>query len=303
MGRLKGLALPSDIGECLEVSGMPGEETVVANGEYAGQTLQQLLQLQGAALLGRRNFERFGTNFPLLVKFISTADDLSLQVHPDDNMARTMGRRNGKSEMWYVVRAEEGTKVLSGFSEDISEELCLESIAEGRLCEHINTLPVHSGDCFFIPAGRIHSIGAGCLFIEIQQSSDDTFRIYDFDRQETDGCTRTLHLNEALKALSYEKVVDPRTCYTPKTNTPVILISTPQFTVRLCRFTEKATLDYSDLDSFVCFVVFEGRVQLTDAEGRSVTLSAGRTVLFPAENPLVNVEPIDGSCGFIEAYV
>ncbi len=303
IGRLKGLTLPDDIGESLEVSGMQGEETVVANGTLGGLTLQQILQQHGVELLGRKNFERFGTHFPLLVKFISTADDLSIQVHPDDGLAQAMGRRNGKSEMWYVVRAEKGARVLSGFAEDFSEERCLESIAEGRLCEHINALPVQSGDCFFIPAGRIHSIGAGCLLIEIQQSSDDTFRVYDFDRKEADGFRRTLHLDEARQALSYEAVTSPRTFYTPQINTPVTLVDTPQFTVRLCRFTEKTTLDYSGLDSFVCFVVFEGEVLLTDAEGRSVKLAAGSTVLFPAENPLVNVEPLGGSCGFIETYV
>ncbi len=303
MGRLKGISLPENIGESIEISGLPGEESVVKNGCLAGRKLSEVLEECGADVLGRQNFERHGTRFPLLVKFISAAADLSIQVHPDDAMARTLGHPYGKSEMWYVVRADENAKILSGFSVDFSEGRYLQDLAYGTLCEHLNILPVKAGDCFHVPAGRIHSIGAGCLLVEIQQSNDDTFRVYDFDRKDIDGRPRELHVEQARKALSYEAVKEPRTNYTPELNKPVLLISEPHFTSRLCRFTVPQTLDYASLDSFVCFVVFEGKARLTDAAGITMEIAAGQTVLFPAVNSSVTVEPMETGVGFIETYI
>lgn len=303
--QLKGLSSPELVGESWEISGVPGDESLVAEGPDRGMTLARLIERDGEKLIGRRNFERFGTDFPLLIKFISADQALSIQVHPDDAMAqRVEGKPFGKTEMWYVVGTHEGAELFSGFNRDLSPEAYDQLMAEGRLTEalaHYNTRP---GDCFFLPAGQIHSIGAGNFIVEIQQSSDLTYRVYDFDRVDASGQKRPLHTEQARQALNFTSRPDYRTHYTPRDNARVVLESHPEFTTSLYRCTQPVETDFSDIDSFVIFVAFEGAARLIDSEGNTSTLRAGESILFPATNRSVRIEPYGCerfSC--IETYV
>lgn len=292
------------IGESWEISGVPGGETLVAEGEHKGMNLTQLIEKYGADLVGRDNYKKYGTTFPLLIKFISAAQALSIQVHPDDAMANRMGHPYGKTEMWYLVDTAPGASLCSGFSHDFSAEAYTKSLEDGSLTDHLSMHETHAGDCFFIPAGRIHSIGAGNFIVEIQQSSNDTFRVYDFDRTDANGNKRELHVEQAREALNYKAEKEYRTHYEHKANQPVELVSCPQFTTRLIEADKKLSIDHSQTDSFVIMIAYEGEATLTDADNNSLTLRAGQSVMFPATNKGVEVVPTDGGrfcC--LETYV
>ncbi len=292
--RLKGLkSAPAQVGESWEISGVPGNETPVCEGAGTGTTLAKLIAAHGADLVGKKNLERYGATFPLLVKFISARDDLSIQVHPDDAMAQRMGHPYGKTEMWYIVHSEPGATLYSGFNADFSADGYTRSLTDGTLTAHLARHTTHAGDCFFIPAGRIHSIGAGNFLVEIQQSSNDTFRVYDFDRTDAAGHRRELHVEQAREALCYKASADYRTHYAPKPNAPVPLVACPQFTTRLWQLTEAVEEDYAEIDSFVIVVAFRGSATLHYDEGE-VTLRAGESVLLPATNKKIRFVPEEG---------
>lgn len=286
---------PKQVGESWEISGVPGNETPVCCGEYKGRTLQQLIEEFGASLVGQRNLERYGTTFPLLIKFISAAQDLSIQVHPDDAMANRMGHPYGKTEMWYIVRTQPGASLCSGFNADFSADGYTQSLEDGTLMQHLSRHETKPGDVFFIPAGRIHSIGAGNFLVEIQQSSNDTFRVYDFDRTDAQGNKRELHVAQAREALDYKAYPEYRTNYTLQPNACTPLVECPQFTTRLYDLTETTKADYSNIDSFVIVIAFEGEATLRYDEGE-LTLKAGQSVLFPATTK--GVEFVPGKDGF-----
>lgn len=293
--KMKGCdASATAIGESWEISGVPGSETPVAEGEYEGLTLPQLIERFGATLVGKKNLEQYGTSFPLLIKFISAAQALSIQVHPDDAMANCMGHPYGKTEMWYLVDTAPGASLCSGFSHDFSSDAYMSSLADGTLTDHLAMHETHAGDCFFIPAGRIHSIGAGNFIVEIQQSSNDTFRVYDFDRTDANGNKRELHVEQAREALNYHAEAEYRTHYEHKIDEAVELVSCPQFTTHLIEAEKGFKIDHSAVDSFVIMIGYEGEALLTDAEGNEVKLSAGQSVLFPACNANVHVQPLGG---------
>lgn len=292
---------PEQVGESWEISGVPGNETVVADGEFKGETLEKLIERFGAELVGKRNLERYGTTFPLLIKFISAAQDLSIQVHPDDAMAQRMGHPYGKTEMWYIVHTQPGASLCSGFNADFSADGYTESLADGTLMNHLSRHETRPGDCFFIPAGRIHSIGAGNFLVEIQQSSNDTFRVYDFDRTDAEGHKRELHVAQAREALDYKAYPEYRTQYEPRPNDCTPLVDCPQFTTRLYELTAPLKADYTDIDSFVILIAFEGAATLRYAEGE-LTLRAGESVLFPATTEGVEIVPAAGGFNALETF-
>lgn len=292
---------PEQVGESWEISGVPGNETVVADGEFKGETLEKLIERFGAELVGKRNVERYGTTFPLLIKFISAAQDLSIQVHPDDAMAQRMGHPYGKTEMWYIVHTQPGASLCSGFNADFSADGYTESLADGTLMNHLSRHETRPGDCFFIPAGRIHSIGAGNFLVEIQQSSNDTFRVYDFDRTDAEGHKRELHVAQAREALDYKAYPEYRTQYEPRPNDCTPLVDCPQFTTRLYELTAPLKADYTDIDSFVILIAFEGAATLRYAEGE-LTLRAGESVLFPATTEGVEIVPAAGGFKALETF-
>ena len=275
------------IGESWEMSGVKGNETVVSEGSEAGRKLNELVAEQREKLVGRANFERFGAEFPLLVKFIDARDDLSIQVHPDDETARRQGRERGKTEMWYLMSSEPEATLLCGLKREISPEEYKKMVAEKTITEAIARYPVGEGDCFFLPAGRIHAIGSGCFLAEIQQTSDVTR-------------PRELHTEEAAESIDYTVLPDYQTHYTPVKNQRVELVSCPYFTTAVYDLDQPFQLDYSALDSFVILVGLSGAAIVTEPDGSHFVLRAGETVLLPATTEKLQVE---GTVKFLETYV
>lgn len=291
---LKNLAgAPERIGESWEISGVPGDETPVCEGADQGLTLRELIEKYGADLVGSDNLRRYGTTFPLLIKFISAAQDLSIQVHPDDLMAQRMGHPYGKTEMWFITGAAPGASLVSGFAHPSSADEYVSSLADGSLMSHLQKHETAPGQCFFIPAGRIHSIGAGNFLVEIQQSSNDTFRVYDFDRRDAQGNPRELHVEQAREALNYNDTQADPVAYEPQPNSAVELVRCPQFTTSLYEADAPMTADFSKVDSFVIFICFEGKARFTDDEGNAFTLQAGQSVLLPATLKHLDIVPED----------
>lgn len=278
------------IGESWELSGVAGNVSVVAEGPDAGKTLAELLARDGERLLGRRNYERFGTEFPLLVKFIDARQDLSIQVHPDDRLAWERHRAKGKTEMWYVVEADKGAHLRSGFARQTTPAEYERSVADGTITDLLADYAVRPGDVFYLPAGRIHSIGAGTFIAEIQQTSDITYRIYDFDRRDAAGNPRELHTALAKEAIDYS-VQEGRTHYRRLENREVPLVACPYFTTSLYALTQPHEIDLAQSDSFLVVVCIRGGGTLTDDRGRTLPIRQGETVLVPASTRSLAVAP------------
>lgn len=266
-----------NIGESWELSAVSGSETVVLEGEYSGRTIAWLIEHFGADFLGRHVAEQYGGEFPLLVKFIDASSDLSVQVHPDDALAVARGAKRGKSEMWYVVGAEEGAHLISGISQKLTREDYDNIAGTPAIMDYLCQHQVGEGDVFFLPAGRIHTIGAGCFVLEIQQSSDITYRIYDYGRPGLDGKPRQLHTKEAADAIDYRVYSDYKTDYQRVENQENVLVSCPHFTSSLFKLTQTVTKSVRELDSFVIAVCTEGEGSIN-----GLAVKAGDSLLIPA---------------------
>ena len=291
------------VGESWEISEVPGDESVVANGPDAGKNLTELCAEYKGKLVGEENYAKFNGQFPLLIKFIDAQDDLSIQVHPDDALAQKRHNSRGKTEMWYVIGNSEGkARLRSGLSKQITPEEYAQAIAENTITDALQEYAVEPGDVYYLPAGRIHSIGAGCFIAEIQETSNITYRIYDFNRRDKNGNTRELHTELSKDAIDYTVETDYRTHYTPKKDEPVELVSCPYFTTTVYDLTEPHTADYSELDSFVIYICMEGKATVTDDEGNSLSMQAGESILFPATTKTIEIVP-DGGAKFLETYV
>lgn len=288
------------VGESWEVSGVKDNESIVSNGKYKGWKLNDLVDTLKEKLVGKDNYARFGNEFPLLVKFIDARAQLSIQVHPTDEQAQAKGLGRGKTEMWYVMESDENASLRSGLKQQITPEVYKAMVEDDTITDALAEYPVKEGDVFFLPAGRIHSIGTGCFLAEIQETSDVTYRIYDFKRQDKNGNYRQLHTKEAAECIDYTVYPDYKTQYEPRQNEPVELVSCPYFTTSVYDLTEPMTMDYSELDSFVIFVGLKGEGEITDAEGNSLSFRAGESVLIPATATTVKVS---GTIKFLESYV
>lgn len=288
------------VGESWEISGVPGNETIVSGGPYAGRNLNDLVAEQKEALVGKANYERFGNEFPLLIKFIDARDDLSIQVHPTDEIAHRQGRERGKTEMWYLMPSEPEATLLCGLKKHITPDEYKRMVSEKTIVDAIARYPVHEGDCFFLPAGRIHAIGSGCFLAEIQQTSDVTYRIYDFDRHDDLGRPRELHTELAAESINYDVLPDYQTHYTPVKNQRVQLVECPYFTTSVYDLDQPINLDYTALDSFVILIGLSGAGIVTEADGTRFVLRAGETILLPATTGRLSVE---GTVKFLETYV
>lgn len=292
----------TNVGESWELSGVKGNESVVANGELAGTTLPELIAKEGDRLLGRANHERFGGEFPLLIKFIDARQDLSIQVHPNDELAQRRHGSKGKTEMWYVMSADKGARLRSGFARKVTPEEYVASVEDNTITDLLAEHEIKQGDVFFLPAGRVHSIGAGAFIAEIQQTSDITYRIYDFNRRDANGNTRELHTELAKDAISYDVENDYRTHYEASDNREVRLMSCPYFTTSLYNLTVENTIDLSRLDSFVVIIIMEGRAVIVDDSGNKVNVHQGETVLLPATTQSVSISP-NGGCKLLTSYI
>lgn len=276
------------------ISGVEGVETMCE-----GQNINTLVKEQKDRLVGKANYQRFGDEFPLLIKFIDAKKDLSIQVHPTDEVARRQGKPRGKTEMWYILDSAPDAKLYSGLKQQITPEEYTEMVENDSICDALAQYAVKDGDCFFIPAGRIHAIGHGCQLIEIQQTSDVTYRIYDYKRRDKDGNLRQLHTKEAAESIDYRVLPDYRTHYEPTKNEGQLLVECPYFNTAVYDLDEPMLIDYSELDSFVVLIGLKGNGSLT-IDDEKVTFRGGDTILLPACVSNVRVE---GEIKFLETYV
>lgn len=292
-----------NVGESWEVSAVEGSESIVANGPDKGFTLPEMVRKYKEELMGEANYARFRNKFPLLIKFIDAKLDLSIQVHPDDTLAKKRHNCFGKNEMWYVVDADKGAKLISGFSEQITPKEYKERVHNGTFAEVLQTCEIKPGDVFYVPAGRVHGIGAGAFVAEIQQTSDITYRIFDYNRKDKDGKMRELHTSQAIDAINFADVQeDFRTNYDAVQNEPVEIVASPYFTTSVYDMTEEITCDYSELDSFVILICVEGECRIIDDEKNELTVRAGETVLLPAATQELTIIPQE-KVKLLETYV
>lgn len=296
--------IPSEyekIGESWVLSGVEGDQTEITNGFLAENELNELVETYMGDLVGERNYERFGNVFPILLKIIDTNDWLSIQVHPDDHLAKQRNLGKGKTEMWYVLDAKKGSQLISGFSKKINKDEYQERLASNDLESTLNYETVSSGDVFYIPSGRIHAIGSGITLAEIQQTSDITYRIYDWDRKDDQGNARELHTNDALDALDFEVEKSYKTNYQKKQNETVSLVQSPHFTTNLLDLNKGIEKDYGYIDSFIILLGVEGEFSL-GFDGGKINVKAGEAVLIPALSTDIQFIP-ERSAKILEIYI
>ena len=289
-----------NVGESWEISGVKDNETIVKEGPLKGKSLNEVVAELKDKLVGKENYQRFGDEFPLLIKFIDARQDLSIQVHPNDEIAHKQGKPRGKTEMWYLMESEPGAKLYCGLKKQITPDQYKEMVDNDTICDALAQYEVKEGDCFFLPAGRIHAIGPGCFLAEIQQTSDVTYRIYDYKRKDKNGNYRELHTKLAAESINYQVENDYRTHYVGRLNKGVSLVQCPYFCTAVYDLNEPMTLDYSELDSFVILIGLKGEGKIIDNEGNEVSIMAGDTLLIPATTETLSVS---GTIKFLETYI
>jgi mannose-6-phosphate isomerase len=291
------------IGESWELSAVEDNISVVENGNLAGNDLAELIEIYMGELVGDKIFESFGHEFPLLIKFIDANQDLSIQVHPDDKMAAERHHARGKTEMWVALDAEPHTKLISGFNRATSQKELLEKLENKTVAELFHHEDVKKGDVFFVPAGRVHAICAGNLIAEIQQTSDITYRLFDYNRTDENGNERELHLKEALDVIDYSKVENPKVKYLSDENKPVELASCNYFTTNLLSINQTMARDFYGLDSFVILIGMEGECMISGKGFDPEKISKGETVLIPAALNSLEIKPLNAKAELLEVYI
>lgn len=285
-----GKPITSDItGESWELSAVEGDISIVSNGEFAGRTLQHLINTYTSDILGHSVYERFGTDFPILIKFIDAKQDLSIQLHPSDKLAKERHNSLGKTEMWYVMAADEDARLIVGFNKTVEKDEYLESLKNGSLLKLLNYEKVTTGDTFFINTGKIHAIGAGILLAEIQQTSDITYRVYDFDRKDKNGHLRELHTELAVDAIDYRRKDDFKVVYPKTKDTVNTMVDCAYFTTNYLELTTQNSFDISARDSFTIYMCVEGSASISNNFG-TVTLDKGETVLISASTQNLSID-------------
>ncbi len=266
-------------GESWELSAVEGDVSVVREGIYAGKPLTELLEKYPEEILGTKVHKQFGTQFPLLFKFLDAREDLSIQVHPNDELAKKRHNSFGKTEMWYVMQADEGSRIIVGFKQKSSAEEYLKHLEDKNLIEILNEVPPKKGDVFFLETGTIHAIGAGIVIAEIQQTSDITYRIYDWDRVDANGKSRELHVEQALDAMNYN-TTDTQKQYSKEANTSNVMVDCPYFTTSFLPLEGTAEMA-KDGSSFTVYICTEGEFAVEN-DGEKYNYSKGDTILIPA---------------------
>ena len=284
-----GKPIENDItGESWELSTVPGDISVVSNGDLAGASLQDLIEKDPKGVLGKSVYKRFGTDFPILIKFIDAKQDLSIQLHPNDELAKKRHNSFGKTEMWYVMDADDDASLIVGFNKDVSKEEYAKSIENDTLLDLLNYEKVKEGDTFFINTGKIHAIGAGVLLAEIQQTSDVTYRVFDFNRKDKNGNLRELHTEQALDAIDYNKKDDFKVEYKNDKNTVNDMVDCPYFKTDFLDLNSDLTQDVTDRDSFTIFMCVGGSATIANENG-SVEIKKGETTLLPAASNTIKI--------------
>lgn len=299
----KGITPMEDgVGESWELSHVEGNYSVVDGGALDGKTIDELIRTYGKQLVGEKVMKQFGSTFPLLIKFIDARADLSIQVHPNDELAMKRHHSFGKTEMWYVIKARKGAKLFSGFSHQIDADEYVRRVGDNTIMDVLQRYEVSPGDVFFLPAGRVHAIGAGCFIAEIQQTSNITYRIYDYDRKDANGKGRELHTELAKDAIDYTMLPDYRTHYKARTNATVRLADCKYFTTNLLDLDTTMIRDFSALDSFVVYICMEGKASIRDNKGNEITVHQGQTVLMAADTETVTLSP-SPKAKFLETFI
>jgi mannose-6-phosphate isomerase len=299
----KDLGGKENIGESWELSAVEENVSVVSNGFLEGNDLQEMIEIYMGDLVGEKVFEKFGMEFPLLIKLIDANDDLSIQVHPNDEVARERHNAFGKTEMWVALDDSEHPKLISGFNQDTDKETFLKKLNDNTLPELFNYEQVKKGDVFFVPAGRVHAICSGNLIAEIQQTSDITYRIYDYDRKDNEGNGRELHLEESLDVIDYSKVKAPKVVCENTDNMPVELVSCDYFTTNRLVITKPIGRDYYALDSFVIYICTEGSCEVGEPDGIKEVMKKGDTLLIPAALNSIELKPFAEKVELLEVYI
>lgn len=284
-----GKPIENDItGESWELSAVEGDVSVVANGDLSGTSLQELINKYPEELLGKSVFKRFGKEFPILIKFIDAKQDLSIQLHPNDELAKKRHNSFGKTEMWYIMDADDGAELIVGFNKDVTKEEYTKSIEEDTLLDLLNYESVKEGDTFFINTGKMHAIGAGVLLAEIQQTSDVTYRVFDFNRKDKNGNLRELHTDLALDAIDYTKKADFKVKYSDKKDSVINMVSSPYFNTNILELTKDLELDVENRDSFTIYMCVGGKASISNEFG-TVTIENGETTLLAAQSKKINI--------------
>ncbi|SHF86589.1 mannose-6-phosphate isomerase, type 1 [Mariniphaga anaerophila] len=289
-------------GESWELSAVEGSVSEVSNGFLAGNSLTELVEIYMGELVGDKIYKKYGIEFPLLFKFIDAQDNLSIQVHPNDELAAERHNAYGKTEMWYVIDAEKGALINSGFNRQLTRDQYLDYLKNGKLPEILHYDKTMPGDVFFIPAGRVHAICKGVLLAEIQQTSDVTYRIYDYDRKDANGNVRELHNDLALDAIDFSYLDDYKTKYTVTENQSSEMVSCDYFTTNLLKFSKEIDKDYNSVDSFIVYMNLDGRFAI-EFEGGEEIVEKGETVLVPASLETFNLKPLTQEVTALEVYI
>lgn len=290
----------SNIGESWELSDVPENKSIIANGAYEGLTLTEVLKKHPKEILGNSVYKKFGAVFPLLLKFIDAKTPLSIQVHPNDEIAKKRQNSFGKNEMWYIMQADSEAELIVGFNKEETTKTYVEAIENGTILSTLNSLKVNKGDVINIPAGRVHAIGAGVLLAEIQQTSDITYRIYDYDRvDKKTQQKRELHTQESVDVIDFEVLSDYKTPYNETINTSNELVHCPYFKTDINILSGKLSKNYTNKDSFIIYMCVEGEFQIHYDE-KSYSLKIGEVILLPSN---LNILELEGNARFIEVYM
>ena len=289
------------LGESWELSGYEGDESVVTNGILAGNNLTELIEIYMGELIGDKIFDEYGLSFPLLFKLIDANENLSIQVHPGDEVAAERHNSYGKTEMWYVVDADPGAELIIGFTKDCTRDEYLDALEEDKVEDLLQKVQVKKGDVFFIPAGLVHAIGKGVVVAEIQQSSDITYRIYDYNRKDDNGNGRELHTDQALDVINFSASKNPKTDYNVQLNEITSLVECEYFTTNMLRFDAAVTRNYGNLDTFVVYMCLEGNM-IIECNGEKTIVNKGDTILIPASINELGLIP-EKEVSLLEVYV
>jgi mannose-6-phosphate isomerase len=288
-------------GELWAISGIPGNESVVSEGPLEGNTLNEVLEIYMSDLVGEDIYDTYENEFPLLIKFIDSNDWLSIQVHPDDELAAERGLESGKTEMWYIIQADKGAQIIKGFSKETSKEEYQEHLKNNNLESLLNFATVKAGDAFYIDAKKIHALGPGILLTEIQQSSDTTYRIYDWDRKDSEGKSRQLHIKEALDSIDFHKEKGNAIHYHNHKNETQKIVEGKYFTTNILEFNNPLEKDYEEIISFVIYIITKGSFILKSNQG-DMDLGIGDVVMLPATTKTVELHPLPEAT-LLEVYM
>jgi mannose-6-phosphate isomerase len=290
-----------NIGESWEISAVSGNLSVISNGFLAGNNIEEIIEVYMGDVTGESVFEKFGNEFPLLIKLIEARDDLSVQVHPDNELARERHKAYGKTEMWHILQSEKNARIYSGFSEPVTRDAYINAVKNNTVPDLLNIETADPGDTFFTPAGRIHTIGAGIVLAEIQQTSDITYRIFDWNRKDKNGKARELHTDLALDAIDFKTSGKSKIRKELRINVAENLVKCEFFDSNIIQFNEHIARDYNFIDSFVVYICTDGKFTIT-WENQSEKISKGETILLPAMISDVVLVP-DPEATILEIYI